>query len=40
MPGVDVMPEVVQRMSDMSSPLETRIEVDEEEVALSLEAAT
>ena len=34
------VPEVVQRMSDMSSPFGTRFEVGEEEVALALEPAT
>jgi poly-gamma-glutamate capsule biosynthesis protein CapA/YwtB (metallophosphatase superfamily) len=34
------VPEVVQRMSEMSSPFGTRFEVGEEEVALALEPAT
>jgi hypothetical protein len=34
------VPEVVQRMSDMSSPFGTRFEVGEEEVALALEPVT
>ena len=34
------VPEVVQRMSAMSSPFGTRFEVGEEEVALTLDPAT
>jgi hypothetical protein len=34
------VPEVVQRMSDMSSPCGTRCEVGAEEVAFALEPAT
>ena len=34
------VPEVVQRMSDMSAPFGTRFEVGEEEVAVALEPAT
>jgi hypothetical protein len=34
------VPEVVQRMSAMSSPFGTRFEVGEEEVVLALEPAT
>jgi hypothetical protein len=34
------VPEVVQRISDMSAPFGTRFEVGEEEVALALEPAT